>query len=241
MNIKLVGISVLVLLASCNNPPLPRYQAAVGTYSVREGNKDKVGIALLSSFDPDYPIPQSEFRIGILGPEGLRASHTFRHPSINKSDWFANPDLEVTDGTYAVVATIGDRAYQKSFLLDTDSYLDYPQGIVIDDAGTNEVVVSWEEVPDSKVYFVTLNQKIPGEVQPRVIQDGYTTEPKFSFDNPNLRPNQRYFVGVDALSIDPRTSHSRLTEAFNASYGQTDQDILVDGAGNSKLVDSDRR
>jgi len=241
MTAKLVGIALLALgLVACNNPPLPRYTATVGTYSVQEGNRDKVGIALLSSFDPDYPIPQKEFEIRIFGPDGLRASHVFRHPTVNKSDWFADPDLDAGNGIYTVEAIINGRRYQKSFQLDTNSYLDYPLDVTLDDFSLNRVTASWGAVPDSQVYFVTLNQKIPGEVKPRVLQDGYTTDPRFVFENLRLRANQRYFVGVDALSMDPRTTHSRLIGPFNAAYGQSDQEVLVDAAGNLRLVDSEK-
>lgn len=238
MKSKLVGIALLALvLVACNTPPLPRYTATLGTYSVKEGNQDKVGVALLSSFDPDYPIPMKAFEIRILGPDGLRTTHVFPDPVNSKSDWFADPDLKASDGTYVVVASIDGREYRKSFLLDTDSYLDYPQGVTVQ-TSKNRIDVQWDEVEDSKVYLITLNQKVPGQTKPLLVQEGYTQDLEYAFDNLKLKPNQPYFVAVGALSIDPRTTHSQLTEPFNVSYGQTSQDIVSDAIGNLSILSS---
>jgi hypothetical protein len=237
MGLRVLGVGALaLLLVACNSGPLPRYKATLGTYAVKEGKKEKLGIALLSSFDPAFPVPQKKFEIRILGPNNFRASHVFAYPSVNKSDWFADPDLEVEDGLHAIEARIGGYQYLMSYTLDTESVLDYPE-VTLKKAREDRVTVSWSEVEGSKVYYVTLNQKVPGQVKPLVVQEHYTTDLEFSFKNLALKVNSPYFVAVGALSLDPRVSHGTLSEPFNSSYGQTDQDIVMDAAGKLNIVD----
>jgi hypothetical protein len=56
-----------------------------------------------------------------------------------------------------------------------------------------------------------------------------------------FKVNIPYFVAVGALNLDPRIAHNRFSKAFNTSYGQSSQDLLVDEAGIFKVLPSDSK